>query len=411
MSEAAPILPAISVDIPLAKFKKIRNWDPRKEPMPKREPPGLKEKLFDSYFTEFTAFYLHVANLMEMDHRATVAQGVVYDTEDEGTLKVLFDRIVYLEGEWRESVKTKDRLHAQGFSREISETVKAYDSRRRASSRKAYKLLQTKVALRSPGYRILLKKRRLEASLFYAFHRIQKFNADFNEDVVADFARWMRNVSRQKPVFWLRGHDRCGKTVITYYFAQRCKDNAALAASYRFTDNINFEEFQTDFIASVVGEMSSYLGDSFSESLARLTDKLDLANPVVEREFLSRPLKDQLNELVVPAFNALPEDEKRPLLVVLDGIERCGDPECWALASLFDFITEAMAKLPICFFITSSTSSPKAGKINRFFTETPIAAQVAGREIAYDPMKTPKRATFPSNLYTDDSDDSDPEWE
>ncbi|KAG2014290.1 hypothetical protein CC2G_011121 [Coprinopsis cinerea AmutBmut pab1-1] len=251
-------------------------------------------------------------------------------------------------------------------------------------------------------YQSIVKRRRVEASLVHAVTTIHDWNIGFRQRIILDFVRWLED-DTQRRILWIHGEPGCGKSVITYWFADHCFQNKSLAASYKFTSSCTQRIIQDTFIANLVVDIEKYIGSSFTHALASVVDDF---RPQDHQDFFLRPLKTQFLDLVVATFNRLPERDKKPLLVVLDGIDKCDE---WAAKDVFHLIKVAIEHLPICFFISCHHNDTID-----YFLQRVLADHVERCDVPFKPNpdskknKTPTAANFTIPEHFDAEDMSPP---
>ncbi|TFK22806.1 hypothetical protein FA15DRAFT_671135 [Coprinopsis marcescibilis] len=205
------------------------------------------------------------------------------------------------------------------------------------------------------------------------------------------FVTWLDTVDQSKPIFWLYGEPKCGKSMFAYHIFKRLHEERAVVSSFRFLGRTTQKTLGEAFIANLITDVGHYMGPSFMRALEEVAE----ISYIDHEGFLAqRALSQQLRDVFIPAFNGTPRP--KPLLVMLDGLELC---ERVALINIFDAISTAIRRLPICFVI-SSTATPE---INQVLGPTgPLGSYVVSAVVPSVPMRivtqsdprTPTSASF-----------------
>ena len=115
-----------------------------------------------------------------------------------------------------------------------------------------------------------------------------------------------------------------GKSAIEQTIAEWCSRMNLLAASFFFARSVNGRNNKTFLITTIV--------DQLIVSIPEIREHVGIAlynNP----SLLTRSLETQMNALVVKPLEAAASScgvdfmNSRPKIIVLDGLDECGDPE------------------------------------------------------------------------------------
>jgi len=131
-------------------------------------------------------------------------------------------------------------------------------------------------------------------------------------------------MDRQTRFLWLYGPAGAGKSAIEQTIAELCYQMEILAASFFFSRNIGDRNKKTFLITTIVGQLVA----SIPEIREHVGDALynDPSLP-------TRTLEAQMDALVVKPLEAAAFRcgadfmNPRPKVIVLDGLDECGDPE------------------------------------------------------------------------------------
>lgn len=149
-----------------------------------------------------------------------------------------------------------------------------------------------------------------------------------------------------KPVVWLCGPVGCGKSAIAHIVAKVAEDEGFLAASFFFFRGAG----DRSRIARLAATLASQIADAFPETLPHILDAL-------KRSFSLQgaSVETQFERLVYnPILAALGGRVKRPILIIIDGLDECEDR-----AEVEEFIDHMLStfeqhpELPLRFFISS----------------------------------------------------------
>ena len=136
---------------------------------------------------------------------------------------------------------------------------------------------------------------------------------------------WIADVDRQTRLLWLYGPAGAGKSAIEQTIAEWCSKMNFLAASFFFSRNVADRNKKTFLITTLVQQLIV----SIPEIREHVGNALynDPSLP-------TRSLEVQMDTLVVKPFEAATSSptgvdfmNSRPKVIVLDGLDECGDPE------------------------------------------------------------------------------------
>ena len=163
---------------------------------------------------------------------------------------------------------------------------------------------------------------------------------------------WIKDNNRLTRFLWLCGPAGAGKSAIEQTIAELCYQMNLLAASFFFSRSVNGRNNKTFLITTIVVQLM--------ESIPEIREHVGIAlynNP----SLLERSLEAQMDGLVVkplkmaasiygPEFDFM---NSRPKVIVLDGLDECGDPESqqYILKVLMNSINKH--SIPFSFIVAS----------------------------------------------------------
>jgi len=142
--------------------------------------------------------------------------------------------------------------------------------------------------------------------------------------ILQEIMDWIEDLDRQTRFLWLYGPAGAGKSAIEQTIAELCYQMNFLAASFFFSRSIGDRNKKTYLITTIVGQLVA----SIPEIREHVGDALynDPSLP-------TRSLEAQMDALVVKPLEAAASScgidfmNPRPKVIVLDGLDECGDPE------------------------------------------------------------------------------------
>jgi hypothetical protein len=144
------------------------------------------------------------------------------------------------------------------------------------------------------------------------------------EAILQEIMDWIENMDRRTRFLWLYGPAGAGKSAIEQTIAELCYRMNFLAASFFFSRSIGDRNKKTFLITTIV--------DQLIVSIPEIREHVGNAlhnNP----SLLTRSLEAQMDALVVEPLEAAASIcgvdfmNPRPKVIVLDGLDECGDPE------------------------------------------------------------------------------------
>ena len=135
---------------------------------------------------------------------------------------------------------------------------------------------------------------------------------------------WIADIDRQARFLWLYGPAGAGKSAIEQTIAEMCYQMNFLAAGFFFSRSIGDRNKKTFLITTIVGQLVA----SIPEIREHVGDAL-----YNDPSLLTRSLEAQMHALVVKPLKAAASScgvgfmNPRPKVIVLDGLDECGDPE------------------------------------------------------------------------------------
>ncbi|EAU82363.2 hypothetical protein CC1G_06673 [Coprinopsis cinerea okayama7 len=376
-------------------------------------PSGFMQTWWDPYYKKYAAYWLYRADVVGA-RTVALKTNTGRDSQrshpfqsprhvDIRAIEKFLTKIADIAEKYILDIQRGDKRAAQSRAETIGTEVRQLEVFERQSNRRSRaRAIELSFVTNDETYQSIVKRRRVEASLVHAVTTIHDWNIGFRQRIILDFARWLEE-DGQKRILWVYGEPGCGKSVITYWFADHCSQLKSLAASYKFTASCTQRIVQDTFLANLVTDFETYIGSSFTNALA---DVVGDFRPQDREDFFQRPPKTQLLDLIVPTFNKLPERDKKPLLVVLDGIDKCDE---WAAKDVFHLIKVAIEHLPICFFISCHQNDTID-----YFLRRILADHVERCDVPFKPNpdskknKTPTAANFTIPEHFDAEDMSPP---
>ncbi|TFK22798.1 hypothetical protein FA15DRAFT_671126 [Coprinopsis marcescibilis] len=358
---------------------------------PERDPevPNKWQTTRDPYWMAYTSHWLRLARDIYQRHLVVNSSQLLQ--ADRKKLITAFSGIHSLALQYDECIKAGDHSFAREVAVAICDRVKKYRGVERDSLFKMTQLaiLQANVAITPQGYVSLRTKRRKEATYHYAHRRLQDCDINLRKDAILQAAEWLGDIPPGKNILWLTGEKGCGKSVVANYFAYECDKRGGLASSFVFVSHTDKDSLVETFFINIATDIAEYLGEAFVILLANACDAL----MVEGEEFFGRSITLQLTQLLVPVYWKLLPEDRQPLFILLDGLDKC---DIGALGALFEFIKESIKHLPICYFI-SSTAGPQ-GAIALELQQGPLAKHVQSQIISdyrfVEDLATPKATKF-----------------
>ena len=146
------------------------------------------------------------------------------------------------------------------------------------------------------------------------------------EAILQEIMDWIGDIDRQTRFLWLYGPAGAGKSAIEQTIAELCYEMNFLAASFFFSRSIGGRNEKTFLITTIVGQLIV--------SIPQIREHV--GNALYNDPSLpTRSLEAQMDALVVKPLEAAASSSTggvdfmntRPKVIVLDGLDECGDPE------------------------------------------------------------------------------------
>jgi hypothetical protein len=150
--------------------------------------------------------------------------------------------------------------------------------------------------------------------------------------ILQEIMDWIKDNDRLTRFLWLYGPAGAGKSAIEQTIAELCYQMNLLAATFFFSRSVNGRNDKTFLITTIV--------DQLIESIPEIREHVGIAlhkNP----SLLTRSLEAQMDGLVVRPLNEAASIcgvdfmNSRPKVIVLDGLDECGDPESQVISSKY----------------------------------------------------------------------------
>ena len=146
------------------------------------------------------------------------------------------------------------------------------------------------------------------------------------EVILQEIIDWIEDIDRQTRFLWLYGPAGAGKSAIEQTIAEWCYRMNFLAASFFFSRSVGGRNEKAFLITTIV--------DQLIVSIPEIREHVGNAlynNPSLP----SRSLEAQMDALVIKPLEAAASSstgrinimDRRPRVIVLDGLDECGDPE------------------------------------------------------------------------------------
>ena len=161
---------------------------------------------------------------------------------------------------------------------------------------------------------------------------------------------WIKDSDRHTRFLWLYGPAGAGKSAIEQTIAELCYRMNLLAASFFFSRSVSDRNKKTFLITTIV--------DQLIVSIPEIREHV--GNALFNNPYLiTRSLEAQMDALVVKPLEAAASTygvefmNRRPKVIVLDGLDECGDPESqrYILKVLMNLINKH--SIPFSFILAS----------------------------------------------------------
>ncbi|KIM34988.1 hypothetical protein M413DRAFT_449946 [Hebeloma cylindrosporum] len=203
------------------------------------------------------------------------------------------------------------------------------------AARKGLELLQQKIV---PG----------------AFHNSEerydppKCHPQTRQAVLQEIMDWVEDMDRTTPFMWLHGPVGAGKSAIEQTIAEICHHAGILAASFFFSRNVPGRNDKSLLITTLAYQLTVSIPAIREQVGCELND---------DPHLLSRSLEAQIVGLIIePIRSATMFQEattiRQPYLVILDGLDECGDAEAQRYILRVLLIATRM-HIPLIFLIAS----------------------------------------------------------
>ncbi|KAK1223835.1 hypothetical protein PQX77_013277, partial [Marasmius sp. AFHP31] len=166
---------------------------------------------------------------------------------------------------------------------------------------------------------------------------------------------WRSSQQRKHPICWLSGPAGTGKSAIAMTVAQDCEKEGILASSFFFfrsDPNRNNPSVLIPTIAHDLASTAPFIQNHIEQTLSKDPMILDATLEIQFRRLIVEPA------LLWSRQRNLPDSPVLPSIVVLDGLDECGDEE--AQSRILDIIQSAYQQasdFPLRFLICSRPES------------------------------------------------------
>lgn len=178
---------------------------------------------------------------------------------------------------------------------------------------------------------------------------------------------WIDNPEGQARFLWIFGSAGSGKTAIAHTIAELCAKLSKLAATFFFSRNAAARSNELMLITTLVYQLANSLPE-----MRELVERKIERDPII----LNLSLEAQIEDLLIRPFNdALREvrvkgDEEsfyssRPRLIILDGLDECGDGDTQKY--ILEVLSRAVARIsfPLIFLVTSRPEQAIRNSFNK----------------------------------------------
>lgn len=166
------------------------------------------------------------------------------------------------------------------------------------------------------------------------------------EAILKKLMDWAGHPDETASFLWMYGPAGAGKSAIAQTIAERCHELNLLAAAFFFSRTTAGRNSKTSLVLTLVYQLSIAIPE-----LREYVGKAVERNPAL----LSMSLKAQMKALFVDALNSVASEIlcMRPRLVIVDGLDECGDPD--SQEYILQVLSEATNQLlvPISFLLAS----------------------------------------------------------
>jgi hypothetical protein len=200
----------------------------------------------------------------------------------------------------------------------------------------------------------LLQRKTVPGALHNSDERYDppKCHALTREAILQEIMDWIEDLDRQTRFLWLHGPAGSGKSAIEQTIAELCYKMNFLAGSFFFSRSIGGRNEKTFLITTIV--------DQLIVSIPEIREHV--GNALYNNSSLpTRSLEAQMDALIVKTLEAAASSSTggvdfmnpRPKVIVLDGLDECGDPESqrYILKVLLNSVSNH--SIPFSFIIAS----------------------------------------------------------
>ena len=187
---------------------------------------------------------------------------------------------------------------------------------------------QIQISSAQTGIELLQKQKTAPGASHNSDERFDppKCHLHTREAILQEIMDWIEDIDRQTRFLWLYGPAGAGKSAIEQTIAEMCYQANLLAASFFFSRSVNGRNNKTFLITTIVYQLIV----SIPEIREHVGNAL-----YNDPSLLERSLEAQMDGLVVKPLKMAasvygPGVEfmnSRPKVIVLDGLDECGDPE------------------------------------------------------------------------------------
>lgn len=190
-------------------------------------------------------------------------------------------------------------------------------------------------------------------------------HAHTREVILGEIMQWvMEREARRKHIIWLYGPAGAGKSAIAQTVAELCAKDGSLAASFFFSRTATGRNDSSRIIATLAYQLSRSIPEIREDILSAIEE---------EPTIFSRSILTQARVLLLDTLNHATNTHKaligRPVLVVIDGLDECGDGRTQKeLLDVLGVLVVELQRIPLILLIASRPEY----EIRQSFNEEPL---------------------------------------
>ncbi|KZP24088.1 hypothetical protein FIBSPDRAFT_429370 [Athelia psychrophila] len=172
--------------------------------------------------------------------------------------------------------------------------------------------------------------------------------AGTREDLLKEIIDWLVTPSEEQNVLWLHGAAGLGKSTLANSIAEHFRGRRQQGAFLFFDRNAPLESNPARVIRTLAYQLAEH-DQAIKTAISLAMEK--------DPQLTSAPLSTQFTSLLVDPLSAASHEITGPVIIVLDALDECGDPE--SRRALLSLLSHELAKFPrqFRFLITSRPNS------------------------------------------------------